>query len=83
MPFWGIMFTMSYPPIYCDECATLALATLDGAPLCSKCLLEVVHNGDPAIIGRIEPLAFDTTSFTALTGRDTTAPASAFVTSPL
>jgi hypothetical protein len=77
------MLTMSYPPIYCDECATLALATLDGAPLCAKCLLEVVQNGDPAVIGHIEPLAFDTTSFTALNTRESSVPASALVTSQL
>jgi len=33
---------MNRTPIFCDECSSLALAELDGAFLCARCLLGVV-----------------------------------------
>lgn len=46
-------------PIFCDNCATLALAVLDGAPLCEHCLMEAVHLADDREIARrIAPLQF-------------------------
>ena len=46
-------------PIFCDNCATLALAVLDGSPLCEHCLMEAVHRSkDREISLKIAPLQF-------------------------
>ena len=34
-------------PIFCDTCSCLALAELDGAPLCTDCLLSAVRDRNP------------------------------------
>jgi hypothetical protein len=47
------------PPIFCDECASLALAILDSAPLCAKCLEKTLEKGAPSLRDRIEPLTFE------------------------
>jgi hypothetical protein len=45
------------PPVFCDECSSLALAELDGAPLCLACILAALEReAEPALAGRIEPL---------------------------
>ncbi len=54
------MAPISRPPIFCDDCASLALATLDDAPLCAKCLQALLSRSDSATLKRIEPLQFDT-----------------------
>ena len=46
-------------PIFCDNCATLALAELDDAPLCESCLMDAVNqSADRQIANRIAPLQF-------------------------
>ena len=45
------------PPVFCDQCPLLALALLDGDPICGECLLAAVARGGAAALdGRIEPL---------------------------
>jgi hypothetical protein len=47
-------------PIFCDNCSALAMAELDTAPLCEKCLLRAVNRStDLEIAERIEPLKFN------------------------
>ena len=47
-------------PIFCDNCAALALAELDSAPLCGECLVKAVKRaGKNPIASRIEPLKFN------------------------
>jgi hypothetical protein len=47
-------------PIFCDNCPALAMAELDTAPLCEKCLLRAVNRStDLEIAERIEPLKFN------------------------
>ncbi len=53
------MTPVSRPPIFCDDCATLALATLDDAPLCADCLQALLDKGDVRLVERIAPLHFD------------------------
>ena len=60
----------SHPPIFCDQCATLALAMLDGAPLCAKCLMAEVECKDAPLVNRIEPLRFDYIRFVFSPSRD-------------
>lgn len=44
-------------PIFCDHCSLLALAELDGAPLCAECLLdEIKKTDDPKLLLKIHPL---------------------------
>lgn len=51
------MSTRYGPPIFCDNCSSLAVAELDGAPLCIKCLLETLKKGEYNIISEhIAPL---------------------------
>jgi hypothetical protein len=38
----------------------LALAVLDDAPLCARCLKEALKNGDAHLLKRIEPLTIST-----------------------
>ena len=46
-------------PIFCDNCPELALALLDGAPLCDRCLKRVVLNDSSlGSMEKIEPLRF-------------------------
>jgi hypothetical protein len=53
------MDTINEPPIFCDNCPTLALAELDAAPLCDACLLEAVRSSDDdRIADKIAPLQF-------------------------
>ncbi|MCU0663829.1 MAG: hypothetical protein MUC50_16055 [Myxococcota bacterium] len=45
--------------IFCDNCASLAVAELDRAPLCMVCLLEELRKGGPcreSVNRRISPL---------------------------
>jgi hypothetical protein len=45
------------PPIFCDHCATLAVAELDGAPLCTDCILvELAGDAEATFAGRVTPL---------------------------
>ena len=48
-------------PIFCDNCSSLALASLDGAPLCAACLEAAIDQLDDSAVSRarIEPLAFE------------------------
>lgn len=55
------MSRRSQPPIFCDDCASLALAMLDDAPLCAKCLRESLGKAVNPCDTRIEPLELDTT----------------------
>ncbi len=51
------MSTLFGPPIFCDNCSSLAVAELDGAPLCIRCLLETLKRGEYSIISdHIAPL---------------------------
>jgi hypothetical protein len=44
-------------PIFCDNCANLALAKLDDAPFCLRCLLAVIKKSDnPSLIKKTQPL---------------------------
>ena len=44
-------------PIFCDNCSLLALATLDGAPLCLDCLQAALKGiSNPKMFGKINPL---------------------------
>ncbi len=46
-------------PIFCDNCATLALAELDDAPLCERCLMEAIQGSDDREIAlKVTPLRF-------------------------
>lgn len=46
-------------PIFCDNCATLAFAELDAAPLCEKCLFSALKRSQNSpSLNRIEPLRF-------------------------
>jgi hypothetical protein len=54
------MSPISRPPIFCDDCASLAMATLDDAPLCAKCLQAQLNRSDSKLLHRIEPLHFET-----------------------
>lgn len=45
--------------VFCDNCAALAVAELDRAPLCMSCLLEELKRGEPQhqpATHRISPL---------------------------
>jgi len=49
----------SKPPVFCDQCPLLALALLDGAPVCTECLAAALASeGIDALAGRVEPLRF-------------------------
>jgi hypothetical protein len=44
-------------PIFCDNCSSFAMAELDGALLCTGCLMSaVLSSRDPALPSRILPL---------------------------
>ena len=46
-----------HPPMFCDNCSLLALAVLDGAPLCLDCLLDELKNStDSNPISKVQPL---------------------------
>lgn len=46
-----------HSPIFCDNCSLLALASLDGAPLCIDCLQEeLIKRNDPRLVDKICPL---------------------------
>jgi hypothetical protein len=50
----------SQVPIFCDNCANLALAELHHSPLCLSCLLSVVKKSkDPSIIRQTQPLGIE------------------------
>ena len=34
------------PPIFCDNCSSLALATVDDAPLCAECMMAALALAD-------------------------------------
>ena len=53
------MAPISKPPIFCDDCASLALATVDDAPLCANCLQARLSRSEIRATARIEPLQFD------------------------
>lgn len=53
------MAPISRPPVFCDDCASLALATLDDAPLCAKCLQALLSRSEETMVERIEPLHFE------------------------
>lgn len=38
------------PPVFCEQCPNLALALLDGSPLCRKCTLAAVEGRGPGWI---------------------------------
>jgi hypothetical protein len=43
--------------VFCDDCSSLALAELDGAPLCEACILAAVAGAtEHSLAGRIAPL---------------------------
>ncbi len=49
------------PPIYCDNGPTLALAELDGAPLCAECLIRAIRvNDGRRSVAKISPLDLTT-----------------------
>jgi hypothetical protein len=51
-------------PIFCDNCSALALAELDAAPLCERCLVKAVDRAKSVhIISQIEPLKFNQPKF--------------------
>ena len=52
------MTPINKPPIFCDECASLALATMEDAPLCAQCLQALLETGGFSIAQKIEPLKF-------------------------
>ncbi len=57
------MNAINQPPIFCDNCSTLALAELEGAPLCEHCLLDALRDSrDLSFIDGITPLRFQTMS---------------------
>jgi hypothetical protein len=46
-------------PIFCEQCATLALAILDEAALCEACLMKQVDSHNRVLSAmKIEPLQF-------------------------
>ena len=53
------MSRLRRPPVFCDNCANMALAELDGAPLCFECLtaaqISAAARGEP--LGHVEPLS--------------------------
>ncbi len=54
------MSTSHQSPIFCDNCSLLALAVLDGAPLCIRCLQsELALSEDPNHVNKISPLEFE------------------------
>lgn len=57
-PFTEFMVEINRPPIFCDQCPKLALAKLDGAPLCSTCLIRKI-DGAPQLIEKIEPFLIE------------------------
>lgn len=56
-------------PVFCDKCALLALAQLDGAPLCADCLLSQVERLSSDAIERIGPLELEEASYSPLDDR--------------
>lgn len=56
-------------PVFCDKCALLALAQLDGAPLCADCLLSQVERSSGDAIERIGPLELEEASYFLLDDR--------------
>ncbi len=46
-------------PIFCDNCATLALAELDSAPLCGACLMRALSQSSHSLTSKIKPLEFN------------------------
>ena len=60
LPRKGSMTSISKPPIFCDDCASLALATLDDAPLCAKCLQKILDRNQGKLMDRIAPLIMET-----------------------
>ncbi len=50
-------------PILCEECRILALAYLEGIPLCPNCLMAAVRtSADPYVLGKITPLFISRTN---------------------
>ncbi len=48
--------------VMCNNCADFAQATLEGANLCSGCLLRLLMStSDPSLFDRLQPLAPDGT----------------------
>lgn len=53
------MNDFEYPPVFCDNCSTLALAKLENAPLCEECLIKSVMSAQQDdITEKITPLFF-------------------------
>ena len=44
-------------PVVCSECSSLALANLNGIPMCWNCLYAAVKNAEKGDILEIVPLA--------------------------
>ncbi|MCP4677309.1 MAG: hypothetical protein GY854_17705 [Deltaproteobacteria bacterium] len=63
------MTIIKHTPIFCDNCSSLALAELDTAPLCERCLLAAVRESrDLHLIKRIAPLPFSAESYAVIRG---------------
>ncbi len=58
------MSTCKKPPVFCDNCSSLALAEADGAPLCAGCLTAFVLAAPSAQMAeQIVPLELKPTPF--------------------
>ncbi len=43
--------------IFCKQCQVLALANLEGTPLCPSCLMKALKTSqDPYLVSKIKPL---------------------------
>jgi len=63
------MNIIKHTPIFCDNCSSLALAELDRAPLCERCLLASVRGSSAlTLIKKIAPLSFEAVNYTVIRG---------------
>lgn len=79
---WGkdSMNTFNKPPVFCDNCSKFALAMLDGAPLCEKCMKTALgQSKDPKYVNNIQPFCFEPT---AVQSRISTSPPTVQVRQP-
>jgi len=53
-----------HPPMFCDNCSYLAMAVLEGAPLCMGCLMEELKSSsNPSLVNEVKPLDLDPIDF--------------------
>ena len=69
------MNTIYHPPIFCNNCPLLAVAELDGEPLCMNCLQEELANSNErSPLNKIGPLPLEVPDSMGLVNGGSTTP---------